>query len=527
MSDLLNRRLDELSHAQQDQLLGSSLIGIEKESLRVTPRGRLALTPHPPALGSALTHSYITTDYAEALLEFVTAPESDDEKVLEELRNIHRYVYQHINDELLWNQSMPPILPREADIPIGWYGTSNSGMLRHIYRRGLALRYGKAMQCIAGVHFNFSFSDELWPLLLPDFEVTDERSAQERQSEGYMALIRNFSRYSWLLMYLLGASPALSESFLQGRPHELERMHGDTLYLPWATSLRMSDLGYHNKAQAGLRPCYTNLPAYLDNLYHAVNHPWPAYQALGTRRNGEWQQLSTHILQIENEYYANIRPKRVAQRGERALRALHDRGVEYVEVRCLDIDPFDPIGISLDSTRFLRVFLTFCALEHSPNLPQDGWCEESGNNFAKVVREGRRPDLKLSWHHRPITLPAFADLIWPGLEACARALDRTTLHGGHVAALEAQRKKVDDASLTPSARLLQSLRDSGETFQEFTLAQSRVHAQKLLHEPLPTELEARFVAASIESIEAQRQLESDTSVSFEEYLEAYHASLAD
>ncbi len=527
MSDLLIRRLDELTHARHGQLLGRSLTGIEKENLRVTAEGRLALTPHPPALGSALTHPYITTDYAEALLEFVTSAQSDPEVVIEELRNIHRYVYQHLDGELLWNQSMPPELPPEGDIPIGWYGTSNSGMLRHVYRRGLALRYGKAMQCIAGVHFNFSLDETIWPLIDSAGGSNEALDDQERQSEGYMALIRNFSRYSWLLMYLFGASPALSEGFLQGRPHQLERLHGDTLYLPWATSLRMSDLGYQNKAQAGLRPCYTNLQAYLDNLYHAVNQPWPAYEALGTQRNGQWQQLSTHILQIENEYYATIRPKRVARRGERPLRALHDRGVQYVEVRCIDIDPFDPIGISLDTARFLRTFLTYCALEDSPNLPRDGWCEESAENFATVVREGRRPGLELSWQHRAISLPAFADQLWPGLEACAQALDAVSPQGGHMAALEQQRRKVDDVSATPSARLMQALRDSGQTFHDFTLANSRTHAQTLLQQPLPAELAARFRAASAESLEAQRQLESDTRTSFEDYVDAYHASLGD
>ena len=98
---------------------------------------------------------------------------------------------------------MPATLPGEADIPIAWYGTSNTGMLKHVYRRGLAERYGKTMQCIAGVHYNYSLADGLWDVL-----DTAPGTTQDRRSRGYIGLIRNFTRYSWLLMYLFGAAPA-------------------------------------------------------------------------------------------------------------------------------------------------------------------------------------------------------------------------------------------------------------------------------------------------------------------------------
>jgi len=523
VSDLLTRRLALLSQPESAQWLAQSLNGIEKESLRVTPDGHLALTAHPLALGSALTHPYITTDYAEALLEFVTGTHADPAAAIDELRNIHRYVMALLDGELLWNQSMPARLPHEAAIPIGWYGTSNSGMLRHVYRRGLALRYGKAMQCIAGVHFNFSLAPQIWSLLGSNGQEPSD--ARTRQSEGYMALVRNFSRYSWLLMYLFGASPALSQGFLQGRDHQLQTLRGDTLYLPWATSLRMSDLGYQNKAQAGLRPCYTNLPAYLSNLYHAVNQPWPEYERLGTHQNGDWVQLSTHILQIENEYYATIRPKRVAHRGERPLRALQERGVQYVEVRCIDIDPFDPVGINLDTSLFLNIFLTYCALEESPNLPPDGWCEESGRNFATVVREGRKPGLQLHYHGQALPLADYAERLFEPLARCAATLD--AVHGGsrYRDALERQRPKLYQPDLTPSGRLLAELQDSGLTFHEYALHLSEVHANALRAEPLCPDMAARFAAASQSSLDEQTRLEASREMSFDDYVSAYHASL--
>ena len=524
MIDLLAQRLDLLSQPQHRSVLAGSLRGIEKENLRVTPQGSLALTPHPQALGSALTHPQITTDYSEALLEFVTSARNDAHEVLGELADIHRFVYSSLEGELLWNQSMPATLPDEADIPIGWYGTSHSGMLKHVYRKGLALRYGKAMQCIAGIHYNFSLDPQAWLLLADD---ASQRSGQAIQSDGYIGLIRNFSRYSWLLMYLFGASPALSEGFLQGRPHNLERIGDDTLYLPWATSLRMSDLGYQNKAQSGLKPCYTDLASYVSNLYHAVNQPWADYERIGTHQNGEWVQLSTHILQIENEYYSSIRPKRIAQRGERPLRALKERGVQYVEVRCMDINPFEPLGIDLHACRFLDAFLLMCALDDSPCLPQGGWCMESAQNFASVVKEGRKPGLTLQRHGEEVPLIDCAHALLDRLALCAAALDDAQGHNEHTSALRVQREKVDDVSRTPSARLLDGIRETGLSFHDFSLQLSQKHAQTLLtHPPHADKLEA-FRQESLRSIAEQTDLETNQSGDFDTYVKAYHASLSD
>ncbi len=524
MNDLLAQRLALLSRPESARLLAGGVQGVEKESLRVSLDGTLALTPHPAALGSALTHPNITTDYAEALLEFVTGTHADADALIAELRDVHRFVYAELDDEVLWNQSMPCRLPAEADIPIGWYGTSNSGMLKHVYRRGLALRYGKAMQCIAGIHYNYSLDGGVWEALA---DPADGRDAQARQSEGYIGLIRNFSRFSWLLMYLFGASPALSADFLKGRSHGLQSLDAETLYLPFATSLRMSDLGYQNQAQSGLKPCYTDLDAYLRNLYHAVNQPWPAYERIGTHQNGEWVQLSTHILQIENEYYSSIRPKRVARRGERPLRALHERGVQYVEVRCLDIDPFEPTGISAQTCRFLNAFLLLCAVDASPMLAQGGWCAQSAANFAAVVKEGRKPGLTLLRDGETVALPTWGHDLLDQIERCAQAIDAAVGGSAHVEAVRAQRGKLDDPTTTPSARVLAGLRDSGQSFDAYFLALGREHARTLLAQPLDAATRARFEAARETSLAEQRALEENQSGDFDAYVRAYHASLGD
>src|SRR5690554_2847852 len=163
-------------------VLKGILRGIEKEGLRVDAEGALARTPHPTQLGSALTNPSITTDYSEALLELITGTHGSIQSLRGELEDVHRFVASQLQNEFIWNQSMPAILPGEADIPIGWYGSSNTGMLKHVYRRGLAERYGKAMQCIAGVHYNFSLPDELWGLL-----GTEGNCIEERRSRGYLA----------------------------------------------------------------------------------------------------------------------------------------------------------------------------------------------------------------------------------------------------------------------------------------------------------------------------------------------------
>lgn len=496
------------------------LRGIEKEGLRVTEAGVLAKTPHPAQLGSALTNPRITTDYSESLLELITGTHGTTTGLIEELEQTHRYVAQRLDHELIWNQSMPAHLPPEPDIPIAWYGTSNTGMLKHVYRRGLAERYGKAMQCIAGVHYNFSVPDGFWDLL-----GIEGKSPEDQRSKGYLALIRNFTRYSWLLMYLFGASPAISRDFMRGRPSTLHELDADTLYLPYATSLRMSDLGYQNKAQSDLQLCYNDLDTFLHRLYTAVTTPWPEYAAIGTHRNGEWIQLNTNILQIENEYYSNIRPKRTTGRCERPTTALAERGVEYIEVRCLDIDPYSPVGISVDTSRFMDAFLLFCATEESRLFPNDGFCRDSYDNFATVVKEGRKPGLILIDRDQPVSLADWGAELLDRMAPYARLLDEA--HGGHhyVAAVEGQAGKVRDSQTTPSATLLRNLRESGLSLHDFSLRLSLQHRDALRAQPLSPAQQQEYERMARDSVAEQMRLENSDTENFDSYVARYHAAL--
>ncbi|MDY7218451.1 glutamate--cysteine ligase [Denitrificimonas sp. JX-1] len=518
MSDTYSRRLALLSQPEALAQLKHCLHGIERESLRVERNGRLALTPHPKALGSALTHSSITTDYSEALLEFITEPHHDSAQTLAELDDIHRFTLTHIDQEVLWSPSMPGHLPKEELIPIGEYGTSNVGQLKHVYRKGLAVRYGKTMQCIAGIHYNFSVPESIWTLLKNDEQ--DQRSTIDYQSARYIALIRNFRRYSWLLMYLFGASPALDISFLRGREHQLEVFDEDTLYLPYATSLRMSDLGYQSNAQAGITPCYNDLQSYTDSLRCAVSTPYPAYQAIGQKKGDEWLQINTNILQIENEYYSTMRPKRVTLADERPVDALIARGIQYVEARCIDINPFLPLGIDLSQARFLDTFLLYCALQDSPLL-SDSECPAATKNFLNVVKQGRKPKLQLECNGKQITMQDWGHELLEQMRATALLLDQAYATTEHSEALRKQIDKMNNPDLTPSAQVLAHMREQQCSFSQFSLKQSLQHAQTLSHPPLDAQKVAHYEALAEQSHRAQTQLEQHDKCSFDEYMDHY------
>lgn len=478
MTSLLNQRLQLL--AKHSEVLGQGLRGIERETLRVMADGKLSLSAHPPALGATLTHPQITTDYAEALMEFITPAYHDASEVLSRLDTIHKVVYRELGQQMLWSQSMPCLLPAEKDIPIAWYGHSHIGMIKHVYRRGLALRYGKSMQCIAGIHYNFSLSEQLWPILQQ--AEGDHSAAQYYQSESYIALIRNFKRYSWLLMYLFGATPAVSACFLRDKNHDLQSLSDDTLFLPYATSLRMSDLGYQNDAQADLVPPYNTLLDYMRSLSLAVRKPYPAYQKLGTKIDGEWVQINTNVLQIENEFYATIRPKRVIRSGERPLEALCERGVQYVEVRCLDVNPYLPTGIDLTTTRFLDTFLSYCALAESPPTNHaEG--EENTANFAATVKQGRLPGLQLNRQGQPLGLQQWGLELLSLMQPVAELLDQQLGGTQHIDSLAAQRAKLLDPELTPSAQVLRSLAQHRNSYLQFALELTQQHASYFRNNP--------------------------------------------
>jgi glutamate--cysteine ligase len=256
-----------------------------------------------------------------------------------------------------------------------------------------------------------------------------------------------------------------------------------------------------------------------------VTTPWPEYEAIGTHRDGEWIQLNTNILQIENEYYSSIRPKRTTGRCERPATALAERGVQYIEVRCLDIDPFSPTGISVQTARFMDAFLLFCAVEHSANFPNNGFCTNSQHNFARVAREGRRPGLKLSNDGTPVALADWGTELLERIAPYAELLD--SAHGSthYAAAIAAQAEKLADSDNTPSARLLREVRDSGLGLQGYTLQQSLGHREALRATPLDAATQQAYQDMASESIAQQRSIEASDTEDFDSYVSRFHEAL--
>jgi len=492
--------------------------GIERETLRATTAGDIAQTPHPTGLGSALTHPSITTDYSEALLEFITAVHDQPEAALTELGQLHRYALTQLNDEQLWPASMPTRLPAETQIPIAQYGSSHIGRLKTIYRHGLWHRYGRTMQTIAGVHYNWSMPADFWA----DWaQRTDwNGSLQAFINREYFSLIRGFRRHSWLLLYLFGASPAADRSFLPKDNHGLESLGDDTLFGRYATSLRMSDLGYSNNAQSSLYVCFNSLETYAETLSEAIHTPYAPYETIGTKVDGDYRQLSTAILQIENEYYSDLRPKRVARSGEKPIHALNERGVEYIEVRCLDVDPFAPYGIEVESMRFVDLFLFWCLVQDNSLIQRDD-CFRLRENNQRVAAAGRDPELKLEFNGKAIGLREQGQRVLDSLATFAVELDAISPGSNYVAAVEAQRAKMVDADLTPSAQFLTQVRDAG-SFRQVSMDLASAHGKRSKDNPGDQAVFAALHDTATNSLAAQQQMEdSDRDEDFDAFLARY------
>ena len=506
------------SLADAGALLRGGGKGLEKESLRVTRGGTLAQTPHPRALGSTLTHPHITTDYSEALLEFVTAPFADVSQTLLSLMDIHAFAYQHMPDEMLWGTSMPCVLEGDERIPIAGYGRSNVGMMKHVYRRGLGWRYGRAMQTISGVHFNYSFPTHLWPAL---HAIEGRRGTlRDFQDDWYFRALRNFQRVGWLLPYLFGASPAVCKSFLAGRDLKFAEFDAHTLYEPHGTSLRLSDIGYKNNNQARIGVTYNGLANYVKTLGHAIGTPAPEYERIGIKVDGEYRQLNANILQIENEFYGSIRPKQPIESGERATLALKRRGVMYLEVRALDVNAYDPVGADAPALRFIEALLLGCLLADSP--PTDGAEQaEIGANQLAVARRGREPGLRLQRSGASVGLQRWGLEVLAQLEPICRLLDHADPTQAYGASLAAQRMALEDPDRTPSARILKDMRGHGESFFQFARRLSEAHRASFVAHKLPFATEAAMTAEVKASLQEQVAIEAADTLSFEEYLHRY------
>ena len=509
----LNSRLAWLSDEDNASLLRRGLRGLEKESLRVDPRGYLADTRHPTSLGSALTHPYLTTDYSEALPELVTPPYPSNWETLQFLCDLHVFAAKYLGEELLWAQSMPCRIPSGDKVPIAVYGSSNLGKMRSVYRRGLGFRYGRAMQTISGVHFNYSVPLEFWKALYD--RERSVLSLKDFISHRYMGAVRNYRRLTWLLIYLFGASPAFCKSFPTPRSSYLRELDADTWFAPFGTSLRMSDIGYRNRSQSELQISMNSLDDYLAGLVAAVSTPNPRYEAIGVLAEGNYRQLNANTLQIEAEYYSPIRPKPPADYPHRPTVALREKGVEYLEVRTLDLNMMDPLGVNQLQLRFVEALLLYCLLDDSPPVDSAEQAEIDERDLL-VAREGRRPGLKLPRGGRTVGLAHWAGEELKRIREIAALLEEDD--DGYIDAVEAQLAAIEDPELTPSAQILRHLQTEGASFFELALETSRQQHRYFSALRLPAEKEAWLEELARESLERQARLEAESGQPFADYL---------
>ena len=502
--------------------LGENLIGLEKEGLRVSEDGSIAQTPHPKSFGSALTHPKITTDFSEALVEIVTQPTTGAKNAIGELFKINHYVNHHLPPtERFWPASMPCILRGKTNIPIAYYGESNLGQMKTVYRRGLANRYGSVMQAIAGIHFNYSFSLDFWSSYQKTLAPNRKLDSKRFISQHYMGLTRNILRFGWIITYLFGASATVCKSFMQDyHEHDLEEFDDNTLYLPYATSLRMGDIGYQNTQEdkKGIKANYNSLRQYIYSLRAAMQSNCEDFEAIGIKKDGEYLQLNTNILQIANEYYSSVRPKPIINGNDRPLNALLNSGVGYVELRSLDVNPLMKDGIDTEQIEFLEAFMLYCLLEDSPAISSSE-INEIDVNANLVAHKGREPGIKLKQNSKELKLNSWGEVILSNINDCSALLSES-----HKTSVNKISARINNPDLTPSAQMLNEMKLEEKGFFEYTDQFSHKYQKLYKDTKISDGYFSELEKLKIHSIVKQHEIESDEKISFDQFLEQYFSS---
>ncbi|APC97826.1 glutamate--cysteine ligase [Francisella frigiditurris] len=490
----------------------NNLRGIERETLRISEDGIFTNSQHPSKLGHKLTNSSITVDFSENLLELITKPRKSIDHVLEELNKLHSFTLQRMDvNEIILNLSMPLIVS-EKEVQVADFGESNSGKMKQVYRRGLEARYGKVMQVIAGIHYNFSFDEKLVAQKSEELGLT--------KSGVYFGVINNYFEYMWLLPYLFGASPICAKASVKNKPNYLNELDDEFYIGEYATSLRMSDLGYTSPAQKNLHISYKDVTSYVTGLIGATEEEFAPYERIGLYNDqGKRIQLNNSILQIENEYYSPVRPKQLSKRCERPACALMNRGVEYIEVRVLDVNPFVASGIDKQTSLFIEVMLMTCFMRDFNQYSED-FVKAAKSNLTEVAINGRNPSSKLIkiCTGEKVLLKDYALELFTSIEKTALQMGRE-----YIDAVSLEKEKVLDVLKTPSAILANHAKDKG--YKNLVLELSKQASNEFRENKLDhTEIDLleRQVA---ESFDAERILREYDSLSLNEYIDKYYKSV--
>ena len=510
-----NKCIEKNIFSELKDLLRFSKVGFEKESLRVI-NSSISQHPHPESLGSALCNDYITTDFSEAQLELVTPPLNNKIKGLNFLEDIHHFVSCNIEDEILWPFSMPTVINKDKDIPIADYGPSNLGVFKQIYRNGLSHRYGRMMQAISGVHYNYSVPDSIWQSSL--FKNMDVDSKRVR-SAAYFNMLRNIYRINWLILYLFGASPTITRNFLTEDNHSFKQLDKQTLFLPYATSLRMSNFGYQNTRRKKLEVSINSIAEYISGLRKATNTAHSEFAKIQKKNTNFQAQINENILQIDDEYYAVARAKSKIISDQRTTSKLNQGGVDFIELRSLDLNPFSRIGIDKETTLFLEVLLAYCFIKQGQYFTDDE-ITSINHNDALVATKGREPMLKLLKDGETISLKDWGNQIIENLLPIAAVLDSNK--NQYTEAVDQMREKINDSNQTLSGRLLDKIYNNNMSFIE--LGENIGKANKMHYLNLNQSENASWDLLEKETIDShtqQKKLENNDGESFEAFVENY------
>ena len=497
------------------RIFNKSKIGLEKESLRVNNL-KICKSDHPKKLGSPLCNRFITTDFSEAQLELVTPPFKNKKKAVCFLDNTHQFVSSNIDDEILWPFSIPPTIKFDQDIRIAKYGRSNKALFKELYRQGLANRYGSRMQSISGLHVNYSLPTKLSHL--NSFEDIDLRSNKVR-SEVYFRMLRNLYRMNWLILYLFGASPILTKEYLNKESKGFKKIDNYTYYLPYATSLRMSDLGYQNAKRARLDVCTDSLDEYISDLIHATETICAEYTSIGSNRKGAFSQINSNILQIDDEYYSIARPKSSIISDTRLTAKLATHGVDYIELRSLDLNPFNRNGIDLDTIYFIELFFLYCLLKPSKMISKDE-NKEIRNNDLLVSKMGRKPKLYLTDNQKKVSLKNWAIKIVNEIRPIAELMDGKD--NFYQKSLNKMQFRILESNETLSSKFLDRVLSEKLSFSELGNLIGKDNKKYFLEiEKGVNKNWDLLEKETILSLKNQKKLEADKSRSFEDFLMEY------
>lgn len=348
--------------------------GLEKENVRVTEDGKLALTPHPKAFGDKDRNPYIKTDFSESQLEMVTPVCNTIEDVYSFISNLNKVVSLELikNGEYLWPQSNPPILPNEDEIPIAKLANKED----ELYRENLSKRYGKKKQVISGIHYNFSFKEEFMQLLYKELKVKEDfRTFKDNM---YLRMTRNFQKYNWLLIYLTGASPVFHESYMDEIKENGDKLDCDSYYIKGDTSLRNSYYGYKNKKDFCVS--YNSIEQYANDIRNLVNDK---------------------EIQSAKEYYNPIRLKSLGSSD--MIGNLLTKGIDYLEVRLLDLNPLNLQGISKETLYLVHLFMIYTLLKENHSITCKDQ-KEFFKNYEIVAVSGRNENTVIYENGVPVLL---------------------------------------------------------------------------------------------------------------------------